>query len=116
MAMIGLSLISKAVAAPYSCLDRSHSALERESGRGSSSVCGDSRKGLYFSNMTPYSTAGAAMRLVIGLFTCAVLATAAAGIGIAAWTGHLGHHDANLRTIHYDTNYDLSAQRRVPAE
>jgi hypothetical protein len=56
------------------------------------------------------------MRLVIGLFTCAVLATAAAGIGIAAWTGHLGHHDANLRTIHYDTNYDLSAQRRVPAE
>ena len=51
------------------------------------------------------------MRLVIGLFACAVLATAAACIGIAGWTGHLGHHDANLRAIHYDTNYDLSAQR-----
>ena len=57
------------------------------------------------------------MRLVLGLLTCAVLATAAAaGIGIAAWTGHLGHHDANLRAIHYDTNYDLSAQRRLPVE
>jgi hypothetical protein len=56
------------------------------------------------------------MRLVTGLFVCAVLATAAAGIGIAAWTGHLGHPDANLRAIHYDTNYDLSAQRRIPAE
>ena len=56
------------------------------------------------------------MRLVIGLFACAVLATAAAGTGIAAWTGHLGHQDANLRAIHYDTHYDLSAQRRLPAE
>ena len=56
------------------------------------------------------------MRLVIGLATCAVLGTAAACIGIAGWTGHLGHHDANLRAIHYDTNYDLSAQRRLPAE
>ena len=56
------------------------------------------------------------MRLVIGLFACAVVATATAAIGIAAWTGHLGHHDANLRAIHYDTSYDLSAQRRVPAE
>ncbi len=56
------------------------------------------------------------MRLVIGLATCAVLATAAACIGIASWTGHLGHHQANLRVIHYDTNYDLSAQRRLPAE
>ena len=56
------------------------------------------------------------MRLVLGLLTCAVLATAAAGIGIAAWTGHLGHHDANLRAIHYDTSYDLSAQRRLPVE
>ncbi len=37
-------------------------------------------------------------------------------IGIAAWTGHLGHHDANLRAIHYDTYYDLSAQRRLPVE
>jgi hypothetical protein len=56
------------------------------------------------------------MRLVIGLFVCAVLATAAATFVIAAWTDHVGHHDANLRAIHYDTSYDLSAQRRVPAE
>ena len=56
------------------------------------------------------------MRLVIGLATCAVVATAAACIGIAGWTGHLGHRDANLRVIHYDTNYDLSAQRRLPTE
>ena len=56
------------------------------------------------------------MKLVIALFTLAVLATAAAGIGFTAWTRHFGHHDANLRAIHYDTNYDLSASRRLPAE
>jgi hypothetical protein len=56
------------------------------------------------------------MKLVIALFALAVLGTAAAGVGFAAWTGHLGHHDANLRVIHYDTNYDLSASRRLPAE
>jgi hypothetical protein len=56
------------------------------------------------------------MRLLIGLFTFAMLAIAGASIGIAAWTGHLGHHDANLRAIHYDTSYDLSAQRRLPGE
>ena len=66
--------------------------------------------------MAPDLTAGAAMRLLIGLVTCAVLATAAASIGISVWTGHLGHHDANLRAIHYDTSYDLSAQRRLPVE
>jgi hypothetical protein len=56
------------------------------------------------------------MKLVIGLCASAALAAAAAVIGIAAWTGHLGRQDANLRAIHYDTNYDLSAQRRMPAE
>jgi hypothetical protein len=56
------------------------------------------------------------MKWVFGLFLLAALATASAGIGVAAWTGHLGHHDANLRAIHYDTNYDLTAQRRIPAE
>jgi hypothetical protein len=61
-------------------------------------------------------SAGAAMKLVIALVALAVLGTAAAGIGIAVQTGHLGHHDANLRAIHYDTNYDLSASRRLPAE
>lgn len=56
------------------------------------------------------------MKLVIGLFLSAVLAIAASGIGMAIWTGHLGHRDTNLRAIHYDTDYDLSAQRRIPAE
>ena len=56
------------------------------------------------------------MKLVIALFALAVLGTAAASVGFATWTGHFGHHDANLRAIHYDTNYDLSASRRLPAE
>lgn len=56
------------------------------------------------------------MRFAIALFALAVLGTAAAGIGFAAWTGRLGHHDANMRAIHYDTHYDLSAQRRMPVE
>jgi hypothetical protein len=54
------------------------------------------------------------MKLMIGLFALAVLG--AAGFGIVAWTGHFGHPDASLRAIHYDTNYDLSASRRLPTE
>ena len=54
------------------------------------------------------------MKLVIALFTLAVLGTA--GFGIAAWSGHLGHHNATMRAIHYDTHYDMSAQRRLPVE
>ena len=34
------------------------------------------------------------MRLAIGLFVLAVLATATASIGIAVWDGRIGHHDA----------------------
>jgi hypothetical protein len=56
------------------------------------------------------------MRTVVALFLFAVLITASASIGFAIWDGHHGHNDANLRAIHYDTNYDLSAQRRVPAD
>ena len=56
------------------------------------------------------------MRLVIALFVLAVLATAATSIGLSIWDGHRGHNDAALRVIHYDTQYDLSAQRRLPAE
>ena len=56
------------------------------------------------------------MKSVIALFMLAVLGAGAAGIGFAVWTGHIGHHNANLRVIHYDTNYDLSASRRLPAE
>ena len=56
------------------------------------------------------------MKLVIVLFSLAVFGSAAASFGLAAWTGHLGHHDASMRTIHYDSNYDLSASRRLPTE
>jgi len=56
------------------------------------------------------------MRLVIGLFLLAALATATASIAIAVWDGRIGHHGATMRPIHYDTNYDLSAQRRLPPE
>jgi hypothetical protein len=56
------------------------------------------------------------MRLAIAIFVLAVLATAFAGISFAAWTGHFGHRDANMRPIHYDSNYDLSARRRSFAE
>lgn len=65
--------------------------------------------------MTAKSTAGAAMKLAITLFVLAVLATAGAGVGVAAWTGHIGRHDA-MRSIHYDSNYDVGARRRVPGE
>jgi hypothetical protein len=56
------------------------------------------------------------MRLAIGLFVLAVLGTASAGVGVAAWTGHLGHRESNMRAIHYDTSYDLSARRRMLVE
>jgi hypothetical protein len=63
------------------------------------------------------------MRWVIALSALAIVGTAASSVGVAFWTGHLGHHDFNLRaihydtqrTIHYDTQYDLSARRRDPA-
>ena len=51
------------------------------------------------------------MRLAIALFVFGMLVTTA-GVGLAAWTGHLGHHDT-MRPIHYDTKYDLSSQRRI---
>ena len=56
------------------------------------------------------------MRLAIGLFLLAVLATATASIVIAVWDGRISQHGATMRPIHYDTNYDLSAQRRIPPE
>jgi hypothetical protein len=54
------------------------------------------------------------MRWVIALSVLAILGTAASSFGVAFWTGRIGSHDPNLRVIHYDTNYDLSAQRRQP--
>ncbi len=56
------------------------------------------------------------MRLVITLFVLAVLSTAATSFGFSIWDGHQGHNDAALRAIHYNTQYDLSAQWRVVAE
>ena len=55
------------------------------------------------------------MRLVTALFIAAVVATATTGFGFSVWDG-VRRHDTNVRVIHYDTNYDLSAQRRAPAE
>jgi hypothetical protein len=52
------------------------------------------------------------MRWAIALSVLAILGAAASAFGIAFWTGRGGNHDTNLRVIHYDTNYDLSAQRR----
>ena len=64
--------------------------------------------------MAVYSTAGAAMRWVIALSVLAILVTAASSFGVAVWTGHVGSQGPNLRVIHYDSQYDLSAQRRQP--
>jgi len=55
------------------------------------------------------------MRLAIALVMLALFGTAAAGLGLVVWTGHVGHHDG-LRAIHYDSNYDMSAQRRMPVQ
>jgi hypothetical protein len=54
------------------------------------------------------------MRLVIGLLVLTVLCTLTAGIGLALFDGRIGHHEPAMRAIHYDTQYDLSAQRRQP--
>jgi hypothetical protein len=55
------------------------------------------------------------MKLLIAGFLLAMLGTAGASIGFAVWDGRF-HRDAAVRAIHYDTQYDLSAQRRMPAE
>ena len=58
------------------------------------------------------------MKLLIAAFLLAVLSTVAASIGFALWDGHYSLRDPHpqLRAIHYDTQYDMSAQRRIPAE
>ena len=55
------------------------------------------------------------MKLLISGFLLAMLSTAGASIGFAVWDGRF-HRDAAVRPIHYDTRYDLSAQRRMPVE
>ena len=56
------------------------------------------------------------MKLIVAGFVLAVLSTVAASIGFALWDGHFIQREPALRAIHYDTKYDLSAQRRQPAE
>jgi len=56
------------------------------------------------------------MRLVIALFVLALLATVASSIGLSVWGGRAGQSNTALRTIHYDTHYDLSSQRRMPVD
>ena len=51
------------------------------------------------------------MKLLFALFVLAVSAIAASAVGFAVWDSGIGHHD--VRSIHYDTNYDLSSQRRI---
>jgi hypothetical protein len=55
------------------------------------------------------------MKWVIALSVLAFLGTAVSGFGVAYWTGHVGSRDTSVRVIHYDTQYDLSAQRRQRA-
>jgi hypothetical protein len=52
------------------------------------------------------------MRLAATTFVLALILTASAALGVAYLDGRLGHHDAGIRAIHYDTNYSLSSQRR----
>jgi hypothetical protein len=56
------------------------------------------------------------MRLLIALFVLAVVAAAAANLGVEMWDGRLGQHDPALRAIHYDTKYEASGQRRIRPE
>jgi hypothetical protein len=56
------------------------------------------------------------MKLLIAGFLFAVFSTVAASVGFALWDGHFSPRETQLRAIHYDTKYDLSAQRRIPVE
>lgn len=50
------------------------------------------------------------MRLVIAFFALALLVTASVSFGISA---SRTHHDPGMHAVHYDSGYDLSAQRRL---
>ena len=56
------------------------------------------------------------MKLLIAGFLLAVFSTVAASVGFAVWDGRYSLRDPQMRAIHYDTQYDMSAQRRIPAE
>jgi len=62
----------------------------------------------------PEQPVGATMKWVIALFAAVLLlCVGAAPTGLAVWASRISHHDHHdLRTIHYGTNYDMSAQRR----
>jgi hypothetical protein len=55
------------------------------------------------------------MKFLFAAFVLALIGTACASIGLAVWDGRF-HRDTAVRPVHYDTNYDLSAQRRMPPE
>jgi hypothetical protein len=51
---------------------------------------------------------------VLIAFLLAMLCIVSLGFGL--WDGRFSQRDRALRAIHYDTQYDLSAQRRAPVE
>jgi hypothetical protein len=54
------------------------------------------------------------MRYLLLAFIVSILAAAAIGTG--GWPLHFGHDGPAMRTIHYDTSADVSAQRRQPRQ
>jgi hypothetical protein len=56
------------------------------------------------------------MRLLIAVFVLAVSAAAFADYGIELWDGRFGHHDPALRPINYDSQYEMTGQRRIKTE
>lgn len=55
------------------------------------------------------------MRFAGTTFVLVVIMAATAAVGMAFWDGRLGHRDAGVRAIHYDTQYNISSQRRMRA-
>jgi len=51
------------------------------------------------------------MKILFAAFVLALVCTAGTSIGFAVWDGRF-HHD-NVRAVHYDSNYDMSATRRL---
>lgn len=56
------------------------------------------------------------MRWLIAAFILALLVAAGADRGVQLWEGRIGQEDPALRAIHYDSQYDLTARRRQPAD
>lgn len=50
------------------------------------------------------------------VFAAFLLSMALVGVGLTILDNRSGSQDSAVRTIHYDTKYDLSAQRRTTGE